>query len=125
MFDIEAKIRELELRREENPEAHPTWVAECRGRLQGLRECLAAVQALGNQLSEVVADRSEWIQTSRDWRVRAEAAEAKLRAVSDVARYAPCEVDPDDGPAYQGFLTDPAGEWVKWDDVRRAVRGTK
>lgn len=36
-----------------------------------------------------------------------------------LTRWAPCVVDAEDedGPVFQGFLTDPAGEWVRWADL--------
>lgn len=36
-----------------------------------------------------------------------------------IPRWSPCEVDSDDedGPVFQGFLTDENGAWVKWEDV--------
>jgi len=42
-----------------------------------------------------------------------------------LTRWSPCEVDPEaeDGPVFQGFLADPAGAWVKWQDV--VERGRK
>ena len=42
-------------------------------------------------------------------------------------RWSPCVVDAEDedGPVFQGFLTDPNGEWVKWEDIvaGRVVKG--
>ncbi len=48
----------------------------------------------------------------------------KLKAVKAVTRWAPCEVDPndEDGPVFQGFLTDPEGTWVRWDDIKEALK---
>lgn len=39
--------------------------------------------------------------------------------IESLTRWTPCEVDPDDedGPVFQGFLTDPAGAWVKFEDL--------
>lgn len=37
-----------------------------------------------------------------------------------ITRWMPCPAEPeedDDGPLFQGFLTHPQGEWVKWADV--------
>lgn len=37
-----------------------------------------------------------------------------------ITRWNPCPAEPeedDDGPLFQGFLTDTQGEWVKWEDI--------
>lgn len=50
----------------------------------------------------------------------AESAEAQLAAVRALPRWAPCLAEPeedDDGPLYQGWLTDPDGAWVKYEDI--------
>lgn len=42
------------------------------------------------------------------------------RFPEQVTRWQPCEIDSEDGEeVFQGFLTDPAGEWVKWEDLNR------
>lgn len=52
-------------------------------------------------------------------------AEAKIAAVRKVTAWSPCEVDADDedGPVFQGFLTDEGGTWVKVSDLVEALRG--
>jgi hypothetical protein len=49
-----------------------------------------------------------------------ESAEAKLAAVRRIQAWSPCPAEPegdDDGPLYQGFITDPGGTWVKVEDL--------
>lgn len=64
---------------------------------------------------------------------RCDAAESELaqlrERVASLPRWSPCLAEPeedDDGPLYQGFLTDPAGTWVRWEDLQEeALRGPK
>jgi hypothetical protein len=52
------------------------------------------------------------------------AAETSLAAATELPRWEPCQVEPnedDDGPLFDGFLTDPAGSWVRWEDLARVL----
>ncbi len=51
---------------------------------------------------------------------RAEASESRLAETTKLPRWQPCPAEPeedDDGPLFQGFVTDPNGPWVLWEDL--------
>ncbi|HEY3496012.1 MAG TPA: hypothetical protein VGK73_15045 [Polyangiaceae bacterium] len=57
--------------------------AACTHLDEKLKEAEAKLQA-------VETDRDEWLEVSRDWRTRAESAEAAVRAVRDLLRKPGC-----------------------------------
>jgi hypothetical protein len=55
----------------------------------------------------------------RGLRTEAEFVQFRER-VAKLPRWEPCPAEPeedDDGPLFQGFLTDAAGTWVRWEDI--------
>lgn len=48
--------------------------------------------------------------------------------VRQLPRWEPSETEPnegEDGPVFDGFLTDPDGTWVRWEDIERLLGAAK
>jgi hypothetical protein len=101
--------------------AQATEAERLRGAIASTDRYLSGAPAQAAEPDEQQKRIGMILDAKQRWIERAESAEAKLAAVRGVTRWQPCEVEPaedeEDGPVYQGFLTDPAGAWVKWEDI--------
>ncbi len=100
---------------------------------KGERKALRIIDAQAAEIERLQVDRYEWVQVSRDWRIRAESAEARVRELKerlpeatelihddgDSSPLCRCEECPSGGPFTCIGGEDYQGDWDS-EEVRKA-----
>lgn len=114
---LEARVRELEA-------AEPTWSGNVTRLIEEKAFAESEARALRTELETVKAQRQVCDDDSNKWRVESRALRERIERLT---RWQLCQAEPnedEDEPVYSGMLTDELGNYVRWEDVLEALRGS-